>query len=932
MAPQRKRKVAQACSVLKTLFIGNCIVEFPSDADQEYIADKLCLQLHHPASITISVDNQKPQAFEKPNPVLLEQVLPQGPLFQVINPKSPDSADYSLLEIATMLYKKELPAMSFAAGTGKESDFLRNCTTSGKYCTLLMKKPGVFPADTEVIVGAITYQILPTNTQYAEIPLAAVDQIYQRQGFGKLLVKELARRLADVGVLTLFCWGDQESGHFWNKMGFVKIAAVDPQGKPQKLRLKNEIRKAMSLPGNSALMVCNLHAASADAMPVSFGEITPHRNSDKINANHMIETETKTKTASDRTQMEVQQSPIACSEVSDPYSLGDTLPKVPLSSDVTSQQAASLPCSSEFNSAECQVKSYSKGSSCKVSVMTDHVSDCKFSSLKFSRTLRFTGCDIVEASEKGTCENTPVLPSDKLAVTQEHKSPGFIFVNPTTETNEKILSTSPSNPVLHRNDKLREPLRNVENTSAYNSVPLAQHQSSDATPEVCLDQENDDLVKEKVLETEPPKSRLKRPRAKPLTSKKIGRKSVRRESSDSPTRIDPVLEMPEPSASEPTLSSSPVKKAVRQSMRRQSGGDPARVNPVIETLQASAPKPSSNPPPAKKAARQSVRRQSNGIPGGVNPVNGLPEPSVRQSSSEQLSAAQNTEIVNDCSGLNHESVSDTRDARSVDCLRSATDDCVTPVGADDRRLKSTSKKQDKDVTIRKRLSSRPVNIPEVRVGLPLALGYAKDSATCSTPVVFLANMPNDPKKRALIQLVEKLGGKVTSDGGQCTHVIASEVRRTLNFCTALCRGAWVVTPEWLKSSNKHKSFVDEKEYLLRDKEYESKYKAPLTNAIQIAQHKSCSLFAGFYIYPTPHVQPPLDTIVKLSEAAGGKVLKSLDEALQQNYVSHSIVLGGEEDKSEVENAAKAGLRTFTGEWFMQAIVKQKIDLDTNILQ
>ena len=37
------------------------------------------------------------------------------------------------------------------------------------------------------------------------------------QGLGGLLLKELARRLKDVGLLTLFCWGDQESESFWSK-------------------------------------------------------------------------------------------------------------------------------------------------------------------------------------------------------------------------------------------------------------------------------------------------------------------------------------------------------------------------------------------------------------------------------------------------------------------------------------------------------------------------------------------------------------------------------------------------------------------------------------------------------------------------------------------------------------------------------------------
>jgi hypothetical protein len=56
----------------------------------------------------------------------------------------------------------------------------------------------------------------------------------------------------------------------------------------------------------------------------------------------------------------------------------------------------------------------------------------------------------------------------------------------------------------------------------------------------------------------------------------------------------------------------------------------------------------------------------------------------------------------------------------------------------------------------------------------------------------------------------------------------------------------------------------------------------------------------------------------------------LNEALQQKDLSHTIVLVGEEDKEEGVVAEKAGLRTFTGEWLMQAIVKQRIDLDAKV--
>lgn len=39
-----------------------------------------------------------------------------------------------------------------------------------------------------------------------------------------------------------------------------------------------------------------------------------------------------------------------------------------------------------------------------------------------------------------------------------------------------------------------------------------------------------------------------------------------------------------------------------------------------------------------------------------------------------------------------------------------------------------------------------------------------------------------------VQIVEDLGGAVTADGSLCTHVLAVNIRKTLNFCTALCSG------------------------------------------------------------------------------------------------------------------------------------------------
>jgi len=142
--------------------------------------------------------------------------------------------------------------------------------------------------------------------------------------------------------------------------------------------------------------------------------------------------------------------------------------------------------------------------------------------------------------------------------------------------------------------------------------------------------------------------------------------------------------------------------------------------------------------------------------------------------------------------------------------------------------------------------------------------------------------------------------------------------------------AWVVTPDWLKASSRRKSFVgerpftvlrlttglkwggailqfyvggprlyhaltcgyiiisEEESYLLRDKQFESKYKVSLATAIQAAQRKPRSLFAGFSIYPTPRVQPPLDIVTKLINVAGGKVVNPAETRFYHLEVDLSV--------------------------------------------
>ncbi|XP_020275882.1 uncharacterized protein LOC109850310 isoform X2 [Asparagus officinalis] len=147
--------------------------------------------------------------------------------------------------------------MNYAANTGKESHFLEKCISNGKYRTLIMKSNCTEGMGN--VIAAVSYQIIPADTQYAEVPLAAVSSNYQNKGVGHLMYKELKERLQSVGISTILCWADKVSEGFWFKQGFNSVGEINRKGKPCKLPVKANIRRALCFPGGSTLMIAYLN-------------------------------------------------------------------------------------------------------------------------------------------------------------------------------------------------------------------------------------------------------------------------------------------------------------------------------------------------------------------------------------------------------------------------------------------------------------------------------------------------------------------------------------------------------------------------------------------------------------------------------------------------------------------------------------------------
>ncbi|KAF3336773.1 Mediator of DNA damage checkpoint protein 1 [Carex littledalei] len=236
--------VGTEASRLSTFSIGNCKVEIQGEClIDESKGKDLVILAPKDARIGISeIEDDKCLEIKNYS-------------FCLLHPKDIDSPNTSLLQEVLELYSQELPTMAYAANTGRNSDFLKKCIFNGKYKTLIIRSTCNGLGE---VIAAVSYQIIPTDTQYAEIPLAVVRSCYQKKGYGQIMYKELSRRLQSVGVLSIFCWADDVSEGFWLKQGYVLVGEVDSKGKARKLSVKADIKKMLCFPGASKLMVSHL--------------------------------------------------------------------------------------------------------------------------------------------------------------------------------------------------------------------------------------------------------------------------------------------------------------------------------------------------------------------------------------------------------------------------------------------------------------------------------------------------------------------------------------------------------------------------------------------------------------------------------------------------------------------------------------------------
>lgn len=582
--------------------------------------------------------------------------------FLLLNPKDIDSRSKLLHQEVLKLYMKELPTMNYAANTGKESLFLERCVSSGKYRTLILISNAT--EEYRKVIAAVSYQIIPTDSQYAEIPLAAVSSGNRNKGIGCLLYNELRMRLQNVGVLTIFCWGDKESEGFWVKQGFVSVAEVDTKGRARKLPIKADIRRALCFPGGSTLMVSHLNKATS--VPANLPQ---HR---------------------------------------------------------------------------------------------------------------------------------------KSLLNSEAKSPSPTFVKNQMEGHK--IFVSPNIDEGARTDSILEP---IENT-----------QLEVLVKDGCSMEDNDSTTSDKICGC-------------------------------------------------PTFD------------RGNSGDSNENVVAAVNTKNNC-----DNDWKEYSCSGQRIKRR-------------VWEASWSSLKSKKVKGSHDIDFN---LGSDWDHISENTEEND-----GVLGDCCVGVSKDWSSLEVT------------RLHDPP-HLAEKREGTFIFTDEMPPRGI--QPVIMLMNIADNSKKTCLVKVVEDLGGNVTSHGTAATHVITGKARRTLNFCIALCSGAWIVSSIWLKASFREGRFVAALPFVLEDEDYMLKYGLELKHAVLKARASPGALLKGYCVCFAEHIQPSVDILSVIVKSAGGNILQGLEK---MQVPSRTIFLACEESMEAALEAAKEGVWTFSSDWFMGCVMRQELD-------
>ena len=232
---------------------------------------------------------------------------------------------------------------------------------------------------------------------------------------------------------------------------------------------------------------------------------------------------------------------------------------------------------------------------------------------------------------------------------------------------------------------------------------------------------------------------------------------------------------------------------------------------------------------------------------------------------------------------NYDSVKSNRTTRRAKRVNSPdrTSECAEPLAKKTKTSASTSARSSKMKSVKKQ---EPVKILFTRI------------------------VPTQAEKKD----ITKMGGEIVDDPHQATHLITTELQRTVKLLTAISKVPHIVTRRWLQDSRKAGSFIElapdcaisseqidstnmdkylkqmTRKYRLSDNANEKQFDVSLQEVLP-RRNLHSPILKGYTVYATKSVKPPPDLLKDIVEAAGGKVSRDTNFVYLKKELVHAFL-------------------------------------------
>jgi hypothetical protein len=194
--------------------------------------------------------------------------------------------------------------------------------------------------------------------------------------------------------------------------------------------------------------------------------------------------------------------------------------------------------------------------------------------------------------------------------------------------------------------------------------------------------------------------------------------------------------------------------------------------------------------------------------------------------------------------------------------------------------------------------------------------------------IMFSNIENSDDQ---IRHVVVLKAEVTKNIKFCTHLISSvPIKRTKKFFAALRFAKYIVTLDWLKDSVLAGEILDERKYLLQDKESEKLWKFNLQDTMKTGNSRGALSQCKFFVNPNILSAESMKGIIPIIKNAGGTVLTELRKPTKGLITGfHFIVTTKEESQSMIKQYKNYGHDFYfvDTEFIFLSILRQKMCMD-----